>query len=305
MTCVVGLVTPPGEVWMGGDSAATNSASQQVICADPKVFVRGAYVFGCATSFRMIQLLRYTLRLPPYEETSDLHASFATTFIEERLRVALEAAANHNGDVRTPFVMKHVPATSPSLKAPHNGSAGMQGFSALMSYVRKEWGQPLFSRTPDTGAMSEGSISGRETMNTEDLFLYARMRLLQTPAYRGIPGVVEQMSTLSDLILWLGSMPFPPDHPGEAAAIGELLVILTSFDLDALPQMLVYLRQSASNVVAPGQRSIRAVEEAVAQGDSMQARELAGQILSWQVKRWRPNLRGDMAGWIAYRILET
>jgi hypothetical protein len=138
-------------------------------------------------------------------------------------------------------------------------------------------------------------------MDTEELFTYARARMLQTPAYRGAPGFpdeVEKISTLSGLIFWLGSTPFPPDHDGEAAAIGELLVILTSFDLDALPRLLAYLLQTAANVGVPSQQRIRALEEAVAQGDSMQARELAGQTLAWEVKRWRPNLRGDMAGWI-------
>ncbi len=142
-------------------------------------------------------------------------------------------------------------------------------------------------------------------MDTEELFTSARARILQTRAYRGIAGFpeeVEKISTLSGLLLWLGGTPFPPDHPGEATAIGELLVILTSFDLTLLPQMLAYLLQTASNVGAPSQRCIRAVEETVAQGDSMQARELAGQILSWQVKRWRPNLRGDIAGWIARQV---
>jgi hypothetical protein len=143
-------------------------------------------------------------------------------------------------------------------------------------------------------------------MDAEELFIYARARMLQTPAYRGIPGFpdeVEKISTLSGLIFWLGSTPFPPDHPGEAAAIGELLVILTSFDLTLLPQMLTYLLQTASNVEVPSQQRIRAVEEAVAQGDSMEARELAGQTLAWQVKRWRPNLRGDMAGWIMRQVI--
>jgi hypothetical protein len=82
MTCIVGLVAPGGVVWIGGDSAATNTSSQQVVRADPKVFVRDEYVFGCTSSFRMIQLLRYTLRIPPYEGNADVLEYLATTFIQ-------------------------------------------------------------------------------------------------------------------------------------------------------------------------------------------------------------------------------
>jgi hypothetical protein len=74
-------------------------------------------------------------------------------------------------------------------------------------------------------------------METQELFAFAHARVLRTRVYRGTPDFpdeVEKSSTLSGLIFWLGSTPFPPDHPGEAAAIGELLVILTSFDLTLL-----------------------------------------------------------------------
>ncbi len=75
-------------------------------------------------------------------------------------------------------------------------------------------------------------------MDTEELFIYTRARMLQTRAYRGIAGFpeeVEKISTLSELIFWLGNTPFPPDHPGEAVATSELLTILTAFNPDTLP----------------------------------------------------------------------
>jgi hypothetical protein len=191
MSCVVGLVTSGGEVWIGGDSAATNSSAQQVIRADAKVFVRGEYLFGCTSSYRMIQLLRYVLPLPAYDETVDLHEYFATAFIkavrdclkdggyarekagreeggiflvgfrgrlfrierdyqieetlhgynaagsaddialgalyatqhtdsgqEQRIRLALEAAAYHNSDVRPPFVIEKVGGVCLALDTP-------------------------------------------------------------------------------------------------------------------------------------------------------------------------------------------
>jgi len=38
VTCVAGIVLPNGEIWIGADSAATNSSSQQMIFTDEKVF---------------------------------------------------------------------------------------------------------------------------------------------------------------------------------------------------------------------------------------------------------------------------
>jgi hypothetical protein len=155
-------------------------------------------------------------------------------------------------------------------------------------------------RGPNTSGTKKDGV-----MDIEKLFSSAHALVLQTPAYQGAPGFpeeVEKISPESVLIFWLGNTPFPSDHHGEAAAISELLVILTSFDLTSLPQMLVYLLQTSSNVIAPSRQSIRAVEEAVAQENSMQARELAGQTLAWEVKRWRPHLRAEMAGWIACQM---
>lgn len=65
MTCIVGLVDQKSQiVYIGGDSAGTNDADQQTIRADVKVFHNGDFLFGCTTSFRMIQLLQYSLVLP-------------------------------------------------------------------------------------------------------------------------------------------------------------------------------------------------------------------------------------------------
>ncbi len=39
MTCIAGIALPSGEVWIGGDSAATNSHSQQTVHVDEKIFL--------------------------------------------------------------------------------------------------------------------------------------------------------------------------------------------------------------------------------------------------------------------------
>jgi hypothetical protein len=91
MTCIVGLVAPDRSVWMGADSAATNSSSQQTLRADSKLFRLGPMLVACTSSYRMIQLLRYHLVLPDYhsthgsreqEEDDPLFRYMATAFID-------------------------------------------------------------------------------------------------------------------------------------------------------------------------------------------------------------------------------
>lgn len=191
MTCIVGI-SLNGEVWIGGDSAGTNVSSQQTMYVGEKVFFTqneaDLFLFGCTTSFRMTDLLRYVFR-PPCYDGGDLHRSMVAFFIEAvreclkaggfakkedereeggsflvgfrgrlfhvaedyhieeatcgyasigsaddlalgvlfathgqnepeaRLTLALQAAAYHHGDVRAPFVIRHLPpvAVSPLL----------------------------------------------------------------------------------------------------------------------------------------------------------------------------------------------
>ena len=80
MTCIVGLVTEDGTVWMGGDSAGVAGWSLEVR-ADHKVFARDGFAFGFTTSFRMGQLINYALTIPERHADEDLHAWMATTFV--------------------------------------------------------------------------------------------------------------------------------------------------------------------------------------------------------------------------------
>ncbi|AGL18763.1 hypothetical protein [Actinoplanes sp. N902-109] len=78
MTAIVGLVAGK-RVLIGGDSAGVAGMSLTVR-ADAKVFRKDRYLFGFTTSFRMGQLLRYSLTLP--RPDGDLDAFMATTFID-------------------------------------------------------------------------------------------------------------------------------------------------------------------------------------------------------------------------------
>jgi hypothetical protein len=82
MTCIVGYVDQKrGCVFLGGDSAGTGETNQQVLFVDPKVFRVGDFLFGCTGAVRMMQLLHYSLELPPCPETVDLERYLATDFI--------------------------------------------------------------------------------------------------------------------------------------------------------------------------------------------------------------------------------
>ncbi|HZN70319.1 MAG TPA: hypothetical protein VFC00_01345 [Micromonosporaceae bacterium] len=78
MTAIVGLAER-GSVYLGGDSAGVDGMSLAVR-ADTKVFRTGRYLFGFTTSFRMGQLIRYSLKPP--KPKGDLEDFMATRFID-------------------------------------------------------------------------------------------------------------------------------------------------------------------------------------------------------------------------------
>lgn len=80
MTAIAGLVSG-GKVWIGGDSAATNSWLMQTIRDDPKVFRVGEFLFGTAGSIRMKNVLRYSFSPPTPTEGNTEVAYFVRQFI--------------------------------------------------------------------------------------------------------------------------------------------------------------------------------------------------------------------------------
>lgn len=80
MTCIVGYVDKiHKKVFIGGDSAASNGYSVS-IRKDTKVFNNNGFVIGCTSSFRMIQLLRFSL-MPPDIGNKDIYEYMCTDFI--------------------------------------------------------------------------------------------------------------------------------------------------------------------------------------------------------------------------------
>lgn len=62
MTCIVGFIHN-GTVYMGGDSAGVAGLDIRTR-KDPKVFIKGEFIFGFTSSFRMGQLLRHSFTAP-------------------------------------------------------------------------------------------------------------------------------------------------------------------------------------------------------------------------------------------------
>lgn len=79
MTCIA-AIREGGDVYLGGDSAATDGYDL-VLIADEKVFAVGPYVIGFCGSTRIGQLLRYSLS-PPQPKTKDLQRFMATSFVD-------------------------------------------------------------------------------------------------------------------------------------------------------------------------------------------------------------------------------
>ena len=79
MTCIVGLVHE-GVVYIGGDSAGVAGLSLTVR-ADEKVFQNGEFLMGFTTSFRMGQLLRYSLKPPRRYPDDDINQYMVVDFI--------------------------------------------------------------------------------------------------------------------------------------------------------------------------------------------------------------------------------
>ena len=100
MTCIVGLVHE-GVVYIGGDSAGVAGLSLTVR-ADEKVFQNGEFLMGFTTSFRMGQLLRYSLEPPRRHPDDDIHQYMVVGFVNA-VRECLKAGgyASKKDDVES------------------------------------------------------------------------------------------------------------------------------------------------------------------------------------------------------------
>ena len=86
MTCIIGL-SEDNKVYMGGDSASGSDNSWAVRATTiEKVFHYPPFLFGCSTSFRMIQLLRYQLPNIPEQGYMDSDEEYLVKWFIESVR---------------------------------------------------------------------------------------------------------------------------------------------------------------------------------------------------------------------------
>lgn len=93
MTCIVGFCKN-GEMYMGSDSLGSNSYGECSPYDNPKIFYKKpGFLYGCTSSYRMIQLLEHCLSEPEHVNGSDLHYmsrnySFAILELFEKAKFA-------------------------------------------------------------------------------------------------------------------------------------------------------------------------------------------------------------------------
>lgn len=100
MTCIVGLISESGKVYIGGESAATADTARSII-RTPKTFVLSQefdektvdIAFGYAGSIRMGQLLQYDLEIPDPEDLPP-HKYIVTRLVANILEAVHTTASN-------------------------------------------------------------------------------------------------------------------------------------------------------------------------------------------------------------------
>jgi len=81
MTCIIGF-SLKSKVYIGGDSAGSNSTYALTVRKDPKVFRNGPCIMGFTSSFRMGDLLHYSLVVPERHPDEDIDKWMRTTFVD-------------------------------------------------------------------------------------------------------------------------------------------------------------------------------------------------------------------------------
>lgn len=94
MTCIVGLATPDGKVFVGGDSCGTVGESLCMI-GGGKVFEVGEFLMGVAGTRRPAEIFQYRLEVtaPPVGPVSELDRFMATDFADAMRRAITDAGA--------------------------------------------------------------------------------------------------------------------------------------------------------------------------------------------------------------------
>jgi len=87
MTAIAALIEN-GKIWMGADSCGVSDDYSLSLRKDEKIFTRDDFLIGGCGSFRMIGLLRYSLRLPKHKSVED--AEYMNTLFIDSVRDCLK-----------------------------------------------------------------------------------------------------------------------------------------------------------------------------------------------------------------------
>lgn len=73
MTCIAAVVAPDGSIYMGGDSAGVTDDSTYSlgIGIESKIWEKDGVLFGCCGSFRVAQVIRWQMNVPPYNPAGE------------------------------------------------------------------------------------------------------------------------------------------------------------------------------------------------------------------------------------------
>ena len=128
MTCIAGIECN-GVVWMGGDSAGTAGNMHQRIRGDKKVFIKGDFIFGFCSSFRVGQLLQYNLELPSHPEEREDFAFLVNEFVNA-VKTCLKA---EEGEDVTPYFLFGYRGKLYGMQGDYQVSKAEEGFDAMGS----------------------------------------------------------------------------------------------------------------------------------------------------------------------------
>lgn len=96
MTCIAAVIGDDGKIYMGGDSAGINVDDTSLslgIGRETKVWKNGGILFGACGSFRVSQVLRWHMDVPPYGSEEEAIKYITGPFIDA-MRDALSTAGS-------------------------------------------------------------------------------------------------------------------------------------------------------------------------------------------------------------------
>lgn len=99
MTVIAGVVEG-ATVWMGGDSAFSNTSTHEMIaCANRKVFRVDAFLIGVSGSPRVSDVFRYSFTPPKHPRRQDAGRYMRTAFIDSAREAFKRAGLYRKDDV--------------------------------------------------------------------------------------------------------------------------------------------------------------------------------------------------------------